>query len=1761
MMKSKFTHLYAAMAVLLICIGNSGNPPDGRTGSSGATCADCHSGGNFGGNIDITGLPNTIMPNTTYTITVTNSFSSGNPVRGGFQMDVNDTGGSDVGTLANPSSSSSISGGIYFEHTPATNYNGNNSVSWTVDWTSPAGPTGETITMYSFGVIANGANGNNGDDTAGTTASGVLAAGGGTVMVAITNTSDASCFNGNDGTATAEASGGSGNYSYAWSSGDMTATATNLVAGTYTVTATDATNGATASAMATIGQPSSAVSAVITATSDIDCNNPLGSATASGSGGVGGYVYSWSDGQSGPTVNLGAGPFSVTVADANNCIAIANGIINADITPPAADAGFSMQIDCINTTAILQGSGSQGAEFSYLWTTTNGNIVNGETTLTPQVDAAGNYLLTVTNNTTGCTNTDNTTVTANTTPPFADAGPDMQLDCNNLTVFLDGGNSTPGMFYQWTTTNGNIVGGGTTTMPSVDAAGTYTLTVTNQTNGCFATSSVVVTEDFVTPTAIIQPPSALDCNTTVVLLDGSASSGTALTYLWTTVNGNIVSGADTATPSVDAAGIYTLTVTNNQNGCTDSDMVSVVQDANVPNADAGISMSLNCVTTSVTLDGSASSQGASFSYLWTTSNGNIVAGATTLTPTVDAAGQYCIEVIDNSNGCVDVSCVTVNADFAIPTAVATVSGEINCVNTCVNLDASGSSQGANISYQWNGPNNFNSTQISPEVCVSGNYTLIVTDNSNGCTASAIVDVTENTVVPSVTISTSGDLNCNNTSVTLTANSSATNSTYSWIGPDNFTSNISDPSVSVAGTYEVTVTDANNGCTTSVVVIVNETAAPTVTITSQTDVTCPGGNDGSATALATGGAGNFTYIWSSGGQTATETGLEAGMYLVVATDADGCTGSAMVTITEPTILLTNATATPVTAAGANDGTATATPSGGTPPYAYLWSNGSMMSTIDNLAPGMYTVTVTDANLCTAEQTVSVSDFDCGNLTVSFDVTNLTCNGDMSGSISAIVDNAATPITYAWDNGMTEQTISNLAAGTYTVTATDANNCEVIGSATVTEPDVISIMTSGTNVNCNGGNDGTATAIVTGGTGIVTFAWDNGMMGQTITNLIAGVYNVVVTDENGCTAMASVTITEPAAIVLNVSTTDETGNGANDGTATANVSGGVGSYSFIWDTNETTQMISNLSPGQYCVTVTDANGCTAESCESVNMFGCDNVTNVFNQTNVSCFGDADGSASVSSSGGAAPYTYAWSNGATTATIANILAGTYSVTCTDATNCSAVGQVIITQPDSLSVAIIDSGDVDCVGNDNGFANAEATGGISDYAYLWSNGEMTSMIANLAPGTYTVTATDQNMCTASSDIIIDELPDTTPPMAIANNIMVSLDANGMAAITANMVDNGSTDNCGLATIGINIDEFNCDDLGEVEVILTATDNAGLSSETTAIITVLDEIPPVLTCPINIIEIGCNNVINYDTPTAADNCSTTDPVLIAGLPSGSNFPAGSTTVEWMVADISGNTSTCSFSITLDANITATTSFTEPACFGFSNGTATVEITGGVPPYMYLWDDALMQVTQTAVNLTTGTYTCTVTDASGCSILATAEVTQPEIIDIDIVEIIPETNNQMDGAITIEVNGGTGNPFNYEWFLNGNSFSTDPNLTNLNGGTYVLFVTDPSNCVNSDTVIVDMITGTDNQGLAEQISILPNPTSGKFQIEMTFAAEAEVNISIFDVAGKEMTNLPTAEVLNQIFEIDLTDFAEGVYLIQMQVGDDLLMKKILIQKE
>ncbi|MBI3510178.1 MAG: T9SS type A sorting domain-containing protein [Bacteroidetes bacterium] len=479
--------------------------------------------------------------------------------------------------------------------------------------------------------------------------------------------------------------------------------------------------------------------------------------------------------------------------------------------------------------------------------------------------------------------------------------------------------------------------------------------------------------------------------------------------------------------------------------------------------------------------------------------------------------------------------------------------------------------------QGGGSFNSGTSQTNTAGVRSGDGTLIITN------------------IYSATTAVSSPITCNgasNGSLTVTVTGGTSPYTYSWAPTGGTAATASGLS---AGTYTVTVTDATSAVTTSTFNLTQPSVIST-SVSSQTNVSCNGGSNGVINVFVTGGTPGYAYSWAPlGGSMATASGLPAGTYTCTVTDANGCTATQPAVITQPTAITTSVSAQMnITCNGGNNGSATVTPSGGTPAYSFSWSpSGGTSASASSLPVGSYTCTVSDANGCTVTQTVMITEPTAIVTSVSSQ-TNATCNGNMDGSATVAASGGTGAYTYMWSpTGGSTAMATGLGAGSYSCTITDANGCTATQTLSITAPmTVTSSVSSQMDATCNGGSDGSATVMASGGTGPYTYAWSPmGGNAAMAAGLSAGTYSCLVTDMNGCTTTQTVMIAEPSPIIVTTMGTDPTGCGANDGSITMSVNGGTPGYTFMWSNSATTQNISGLTAGTYTCIITDMNGCSA------------------------------------------------------------------------------------------------------------------------------------------------------------------------------------------------------------------------------------------------------------------------------------------------------------------------------------------------------------------------------------------------------------------------------------------------------------------------------------------------------------------------------------------------------------------------------------------
>jgi hypothetical protein len=678
----------------------------------------------------------------------------------------------------------------------------------------------------------------------------------------------------------------------------------------------------------------------------------------------------------------------------------------------------------------------------------------------------------------------------------------------------------------------------------------------------------------------------------------------------------------------------------------------------------------------------------------------------------------------------------------------------------------------------------------------------------------------------------------NSSVSLTPSSGTVSSTTIYV---RLTS-------SASGSPSGNVVCSSTGATNQNISASGTVSLVTLSASSQTNVACFGGNTGAASVnAASGGTPAYFYNWTPGNPTGdgtvSVTGLTAGTWTVVVTDANSCVANQTFNITAPTaISVTPSSQTNVSCFGGANGAASInTPTGGAGGFSYNWTPGNPTGdgtvSVTGLSAGTWTCTVTDANSCTATRTFNITAPTALSVTPSSQ-TNLACFGGNSGAASInTASGGAGGFSYNWTPGNPtgDGTISvtGLIAGTWTCTVTDANSCTAAQTFNVTQPSALSVTPSSqTNIACFGGNSGAASInTASGGAGGYAYNWTPGNpTGDgtvSVTGLTAGSWTCTVTDANSCTATQTFNITQPTALsVTPASQTNVSCFGAANGAASINTpTGGAGGYLYNWTpgnpTGDGTVSVTGLSATTYTVTVTDANSCTATQTFNITAPTAFSVS-AASQTNIACNGGANGAATINTpTGGAGGYVYDWTpgnpTGDGTVSVTGLSAATYTVTVTDANSCTATQTFNITEPDLL--AVVNTSQInECIGGSNGTATVSVTGGTTAYTYSWSpSGGSASTGTGLSAGNYTVTVTDANACSTaqtftiittteftytgnSPDDWLDEgnwspcYPGTT--IASGSTVIVSPGSNLVIPTGTSILNNGTVLNNGTITI-----------------------------------------------------------------------------------------------------------------------------------------------------------------------------------------------------------------------------------------------------------------------------------------------------------------------------------------------------------------------------
>lgn len=1495
------------------------------------------------------------------------------------------------------------------------------------------------------------------------------------------------CYGSNTGEATVQVSGGLLPYSYTWNSTPVqnTATATGLAPGSYTVTITDGYN-CSATATATIIGPTAALNTTVQSTSHVTCfggNN--GAATISATGGTAPYTYLWNTmpaQHAATATNLTAGTWTCTVTDANGCSTVQQ----VSITQPAASLAGSLSsqtnVACFGGTsgsASIAASGGT-APYSFVWNTSpaqHGATANNL--------PAGTWICSITD-ANGCATTlsvDITQPAAALATSIADSTP---VGCfgdatGSASITATGG--TAPYSYSWNTipVQNSATAVGLT-------AGTWACTVTDA-NGCTAVRSVSITQPSERVMASAGTVQNVNCHGDAT---GSAnivaSGGTApYSYSWNTAP---VQTSSTASDLV--AGTWTCIVTD-ANGCTATRTITITQPAAALSSILGSVSNVACnagATGSATVIVSGGT--GPYSYSWNTSPTQNTATANGL-----IAGTWTCTITD-ARQCSTSRTVTITEPATALSVSLTHLTNVSCygANTgSATVEASGGT--APYTYAWNTTPQQNGATAND--LGAGTWTCTVTD-ARGCSTSQSVTITQPNASLNTTISTQANVACfggNTGTATIAANGGTSPYTYSWntLPAQHTATATSLP----AGSWSCTVTDANGCATVHSVTITGPSAALSTSVDTQANVNCYGGNTGSASISANGGTAPYSYAWNTvpAQNSAVAISLPAGTWTCTVTDANGCTAAQNVTITQPASALTSTTSaqTNVNCSGGNTGAATLAVSGGTSPYSYTWNTSPVQttSTASSLGAGTWTCTINDARGCSISHQVTITQPAAPLSTGISAQTNPGCHGGNNGGATVDVSGGTAPYTYTWNTSPVQNSASatNLTAGTWTCTVVDARSCTTTQNVTITQPAAAlsTSIASQTPVNCHGGNTGTASINVTGGTAPYSYAWNTSpaQTGPMASGLTAGTWTCTVTDANGCSTARSVTITQPAAaLAASLSAqTDVFCFGANNGSATVSITGGTAPYTYAWNTapTQSTATANNLAAGTWTCTITDARGCTTSQAVTITQPAAALAASIVAQSNVDCFNNNTGSATISASGGTMPYSYVWNTAPTQNTaVANTLgAGPWTCTVTDANGCSAMATATVTQPAAALAITGTVASAICGGAANGSVDADINGGTAPYAVTWAgpNGFISNNtdIGGLGSGVYTLTVSDAHGCQANASFNVGQ-------PGLFNISATTSDFNGFAVSCPTATDGsiaqtitGGTGPYTHAWTGPNGFTANTEDLSTLAIgtyVYTLTDANGCSTSANYTLGAPEALSASLVAATTNggWNIGCHGASTGSiNATITGGVAPVDPLwngpggFVAATTNINALQAGAYTLT--LTDANGCTHQAPIVLSEAPALVGTASMTSSVdCHGGDDGSAFATASGGTAPYTYSWNTAPVQTDPSATGLPAGTWTCTISDANGCSIQRNATIDQP--LASLAVSITEQTDvlchGALSGSATALASGGTA-PYDHVWNSTPAQFNT--NATDLAAGTYTVVVTDANGCSASANVDIE----------------------------------------------------------------------------------------------
>ena len=880
-----------------------------------------------------------------------------------------------------------------------------------------------------------------------------------------------------------------------------------------------------------------------------------------------------------------------------------------------------------------------------------------------------------------------------------------------------------------------------------------------------------------------------------------------------------------------------------------------------------------------------------------------------------------------------------------------------------------------------------------------------------------------------------------------------------------------------------------------------------------DNICYGDSSGSIDITITGGSSPYNYSWSNGATSEDISGLAAGTYSLTITDAGGASIDTMVAIFEPAEIVVSANVTNISTAGASDGAIELTVSGGTLPYSYSWSNGGGIEDLSGLTADTYSLTLTDANGCTISDSYTVSQSSGALLVTLNSITHVSCSWGSDGAIDISVSGGVVPYSFAWSNGDATEDVMNLSDGTYTITVTDGNGTVVTESYSITEPDYLSVMVTGSSYICHGEWSFISTD-VSGGTQPYTYLWSNGYTSGNLNGIPAGNYTLTVTDANGCTEFASQEINEASAMSVTGIETHVSCTNAGDGAIDLTVTGGEYpnepvTTTYVWSNGATTEDLSGLAPGAYSVTVTNTPSYNWAACEESASFTITEpiLLEISNSiiTDVSTVGGSDGAIDITVSGGTMPYAFSWSNVGGTEDITGLSAGVYVVTVTDANGCLVTENFSIVEQGPFSCGTSTVSDYDSniyntvqigsqcwmkenlktthnsAGNNitrycysNSTSNCDTYGGLYEWNTIMDGASSSN---NNPSGVQGICPTGWHL---PSDAEWTELTDFLGGTSVAGGKLKeagtahwsspntgATNSSGFAALPGGSKSDNGSSTYYMGTYGYfwsSTQYSSSEGWYWYMSRLSASANKNHRSKTYGY---------SVRCIKDIDLLGLSIISTTDNICFGDAGGAVDITITGGTsPYAYSWSNGATsedvsglaagTYSLTITDAGGASIDTMVAILEPAEIVVSSSVTNVSTTGGNNGAIDIAVSGGTMPYAFSWSNG--GVTEDLNGLTAGTYSLTVTDGNGCSVYANYDVLEaldPLLITLNSISHV-SCSWDSDGAIDISVSGGL-TPYTYSW-SNG---ATSEDLNNLSEGTYTITVTDANGTVASDSYTIN----------------------------------------------------------------------------------------------